>query len=108
MEVEKFDPDRFNKFLIEQAKLIREQVFDLNQIIRVHEGLQTMIQIWELHGNQPICKVNNFAEATFEFNLACQIAYSNYRRENKTMWTTIFGWGANKIPKLDVSKMLNK
>ena len=82
MEIKKESMDRFSDFLINQSKIIREQPFDENQIEILFKTLQTITIIDNSLSNR-----NKFAEALFEFNLACQIAYSNYRTENKTMWT---------------------
>ena len=100
-----FDPDRFHEFLKEQAKIIRESSLDTWQIMHLHEELLHGIQIWGMSTSQPIKNRNEMQEAFFELNLAYHIAYSNYRKENKNMWTAIFGWTASKIPQLDMRNL---
>ena len=103
-----FNTDKFYTFLKDQAKLIRKQSFDKNQIIILLEKIKISSKVLQLQGNTQIPDLNKMLEALFEFNLALQIAYSNFRKENKSMWTTIFGWCLSKIPSLSLDEILKK
>ncbi|MCX6706796.1 MAG: hypothetical protein NT001_01500 [Candidatus Woesearchaeota archaeon] len=109
MEKGRFEEKRFFDFVSEQSKLIRGKSFDLKQIEFIIKIFSNQAEIYEkAHGLEPIQDVNKAYEILFEFQLSLQIAYSNYRKENKTMWTNIFGWGVNKIPQIDINDILKK
>ncbi|MFH1181679.1 MAG: hypothetical protein V1702_01855 [Candidatus Woesearchaeota archaeon] len=103
-----FDPDRFNKFLKEQAKLIRESSLDIWQIKALHDEILYGLELWRMSGLQQVKNRNEMQEAFFELNLSFHLAYSNYQRENKNMWTAIFGWTASRIPQFNPEKLLLK
>ena len=103
-----FDPDKFMQFLKEQAKLIRTSSLDRWQVIHLHDEVMFGLELWRMSGLQPIKSRNEMQEAFFELNLSYHIAYSNYRKENKNMWTSIFGWTASRIPQFDMKKILLK
>lgn len=102
----KFDPEQHFRFMKEQAKIIREQSFDINQIRYILERLKDSIELWRISGNAPVKETNKMAEAMFEIFLALEISHSNYRKENKNMWTRIFSFGTSKIPNIDIKKLI--
>jgi mRNA-degrading endonuclease YafQ of YafQ-DinJ toxin-antitoxin module len=102
-----FDKKRFLLFVKDQAKIIKEQSFDRNQIVTI---LDHLMREWKAYtkfmDNKQISDPNLMHEAVSDVLLALQISFSNYRKENKNMWATIFGFGASKLPKLDPSILI--
>lgn len=103
--ITEFNPDRFHNYMKEQATIIRKQSLDLNQILNIRDDFRWVLSVWELHGRKNGGDINLMSEAMFEFNLALQIAFSNYRTENKNFWKFIFGWGVSKIPQIDLNQI---
>ncbi|MFH1399465.1 MAG: hypothetical protein ABIG95_05125 [Candidatus Woesearchaeota archaeon] len=103
-----FDPVRFEKFTREQAKIIREQPLDKWQIQAIYEDFVNVLRYATIVHHLPSKDFNGFIESVLELNIAMQIAYSNYRTENKTLWRTIIGWAVSKIPQIDLNQFKNK
>lgn len=103
-----FEPDKLMAFIKEQAKVIKAQSFSRYQTVAIYSSVLDTLQIWITHGNMPIKDVNLMAESIFELNLAIEISYSNYRNENKNLWSKIFGWGVSKIPQIDIKDVLKQ
>ncbi len=103
-----FNPDKLSIYLKEQAKIIRSQSFDRNQIIRVLNNLNPIFHAWRRSGGHNPGNANLFWEAFFEFNLSLDIAYSNYRKENTNFWRDALGFGFSKVPQVDIKKLISK
>ncbi|MBI2660255.1 hypothetical protein HYX07_03785 [Candidatus Woesearchaeota archaeon] len=106
MDKNKFDPEKFSLFLKEQAKIIRGQSLTRNQAINIYEQLKSIVKYWQLSGNSPVKDANSFSEGFFEFFLAIEIAHSNYRKENKTMWSNIFNFSKDKLPQFNLKDLM--
>ena len=105
MEKDRFDLDRYSKFLKEQAKIIREHPLDVRQIGYLFDQFIKSLQI--LTPSSTRGDLNLLQEALSEFALATQIAYSKYRTQNKNLWVTLFGFAKEKLPEINVQKLLN-
>lgn len=105
----RIDEKRFFDLILRQAAIIREQEFDLNQI---HQILNLLIHLYKRWmESEPRVKIKDPTkglEAIFELNVALACSYSNYRRANKNMWKTIFGWGTSRIPEFKMPELLGK
>ena len=97
----KFDEKRLFNFIKEQAKTIREQSLDREQLKNLSNRRLSIINAWERFNRNDIGDLNLIYEAIFELALSFEIAFSNYRKENKNMWTAIFGFGTSKLKEFD-------
>jgi len=102
----KFDEKRLFNFIKEQAKIIKEQSFDVTQINRTANNYLTLLYTWERY-NKKIKDLNLLYEAFFELFISLEISYSNYRayKMKHNIWAKIFGFGISKIKKIDLTKI---
>ncbi|HLC58249.1 MAG TPA: hypothetical protein VJI68_00140 [Candidatus Nanoarchaeia archaeon] len=104
-----FNFDELCDFLKKQANIIRGQAFDKSQIIAITNELYYLLKLAFSHQDQSaILNRTQLSEAIFEFNLALEISFSNYRKQNKNLWKAIFGWGVSKVPKLKIPDIVKK
>lgn len=99
-----FDPDKYFKLVIKQANEIKKQALDIKQIIRILEHNQFVTDAWRRYGNKQLADINLLVEAQTEMNIALEFAFSNYRKEHKSMIKSIFGWGLDKVPKFKLPR----
>ena len=99
---EKPRTDKMSSFLKEQSKIIMKYPFDLQQIGNIIKNMEIPLSVWKSMGKLPMKEANDVAESLFQFNLALQISYSNYRTQNKAFWSRIFHFGIKKMPQLKI------
>ncbi len=93
------DVEKLYDFWKEQIPIIKEQSFDRRQIFQIKRDfirqLFSSIITDEVFKLGPELKI-----LESKLNIALEISFSNYRRENNSFWEKIFGYSLRSLPQL--------